>query len=176
MIAEYAERCAAHRATRENGSPEQKATVEQREKATEHSRRAAFGLRLRASLTAPDQVWDSNPRLPLVSDLQSRFESTHAQNRSDELSEGCWFDTNLENGQGDGIRTRTVRVTGGDANCYITTLMKLEPLVGLAPTNTGLRNPPCCFWRHRGLKMVLSRGFAPRASGFANRRAELITP
>jgi hypothetical protein len=28
------------------------------------------------------------------------------------------------NGQGDGIRTRTVRVTGGDANCYITTLIK----------------------------------------------------
>ena len=28
------------------------------------------------------------------------------------------------NGQGDGIRTRTVRVTGGDANYYITTLMK----------------------------------------------------
>ena len=27
------------------------------------------------------------------------------------------------NGQGDGIRTRTVRVTGGDANCYITTLI-----------------------------------------------------
>lgn len=28
----------------------------------------------------------------------------------------------IENGQGDGIRTRTVRVTGGDANYYITTL------------------------------------------------------
>jgi hypothetical protein len=69
----------------------------------------------------------------------------------------------IENGQGDGICTRTVRVTGGDANCYITTLMKwpaepklgerrLEPLVGLAPTNTGLRNPPCCCWRHRGFE------------------------
>jgi len=46
-------------------------------------------------------------------------------------------------GQGDGIRTRTVRVTGGDANCYITTLMNMEPLVGLAPTNTSLRNSPC---------------------------------
>ena len=30
----------------------------------------------------------------------------------------------IENGQGDGICTRTVRVTGGDANCYITTLVK----------------------------------------------------
>src|SRR5580658_10063743 len=58
------------------------------------------------------------------------------------------------NGQGDGIRTRTVRVTGGDANFYITTLKmarravasrrRLEPLVGLAPTTTSLRNPPCC--------------------------------
>jgi hypothetical protein len=33
----------------------------------------------------------------------------------------------IENGQGDGIRTRTVRVTGGDANCYITTLIKWGP-------------------------------------------------
>ena len=48
------------------------------------------------------------------------------------------------NGQGDGIRTRTVRVTGGDANFYITTL-KMEPLVGLAPTTTSLRNSPCCY-------------------------------
>src|SRR5207247_6950822 len=49
-------------------------------------------------------------------------------------------------GQGDGIRTRTVRVTGGDANRYITTLLNMEPLVGLAPTNTSLRNSPssCC--------------------------------
>ncbi len=57
--------------------------------------------------------------------------------------DGCWL-AQIGNGQGDGIRTRTVRVTGGDANYYITTLMKMEPLVGLAPTNTGLRNPPCC--------------------------------
>ena len=28
----------------------------------------------------------------------------------------------------------------------------------------------------KALKLVLSRGFAPRTSGFANRRAELITP
>src|SRR5436305_10751937 len=33
----------------------------------------------------------------------------------------------IENGQGDGIRTRTVRVTGGDANYYITTLIKWSP-------------------------------------------------
>ena len=47
-----------------------------------------------------------------------------------------------QNGQGDGIRTRTVRVTGGDAHYYITTL-EMEPLVGLAPTITSLRNSPC---------------------------------
>jgi hypothetical protein len=29
---------------------------------------------------------------------------------------------------------------------------RLEPLVGLAPTNTSLRNSPCCFWRHRGFE------------------------
>ena len=33
----------------------------------------------------------------------------------------------IENGQGDGICTRTVRVTGGDANCYITTLKNGAP-------------------------------------------------
>jgi hypothetical protein len=47
-------------------------------------------------------------------------------------------------GQGDGIRTRTVRVTGGDANYYITTL-EMDPLVGLAPTNSGLRNHSCSY-------------------------------
>ena len=31
----------------------------------------------------------------------------------------------IGNGQGDGICTRTVRVTGGDASCYITTLVKM---------------------------------------------------
>src|SRR5580658_6324411 len=31
------------------------------------------------------------------------------------------------NGQGDGIRTRTVRVTGGDAHYYITTLKNGAP-------------------------------------------------
>jgi hypothetical protein len=96
VTAEFARPCVAHRAPRKSEGPEQKTTVGQRENATEHSRRATFGLRLRASLTAPDRVWDSNPWLPLVSDLQSRFESTHAQNRSDELSEGCWFDPNCE--------------------------------------------------------------------------------
>ena len=30
--------------------------------------------------------------------------------------------------------------------------IKLGPLVGLAPTNTSLRNSPCCFWRHRGFE------------------------
>src|SRR5438445_2364499 len=45
--------------------------------------------------------------------------------------------------------------------------IKLEPLVGLAPTNTSLRNSPCNYWRHRGLKVVLPRGLAPRASAFA---------
>ena len=33
----------------------------------------------------------------------------------------------VKNGQGDGIRTRTVRVTGGDANYYITTLINGSP-------------------------------------------------
>lgn len=65
MTAEFARPCVAHRAPRKSEGPEQKTTVEQRENATEHSRRAAFGLRSRASLTAPDRVWDSNPWLPL---------------------------------------------------------------------------------------------------------------
>jgi hypothetical protein len=64
------------------------------------------------------------------------------------------------NGQGDGIRTRTVRVTGGDANFYITTL-KMEPLIGLAPTTTSLRNSPCCCLGTGALKLALSHGFAP---------------
>ena len=97
---------------------------------------------------------------------RDRTEALHAGNRT-RTAKACatdgtpslwWRITDqlrhieIENGQGDGICTRTVRVTGGDANCYITTLMNLEPLVGLAPTNTSLRNSPCCFWRHRGFE------------------------
>jgi len=42
-----------------NLSPEQKTTVRQRENCAEaNSRKAAFGLRLRAGLAAPNRVWD----------------------------------------------------------------------------------------------------------------------
>lgn len=44
-------------------------------------------------------------------------------------------------GQEAGIRTRTVSFTGRDAANYTTILM--DPLVGLAPTNSGLRNRSC---------------------------------
>src|SRR5712691_336001 len=46
-----------------------------------------------------------------------------------------------EIGQEAGICTRTVSFTGRDAANYTTILM--EPLVGLAPTNTSLRNSSC---------------------------------
>jgi hypothetical protein len=42
------------------------------------------------------------------------------------------------------IRTGTNAVTGRDASVYIMITMKTGPLVGLAPTNTSLRNSPCC--------------------------------
>src|SRR6185503_11304694 len=88
------------------------------------------------------------------------------------------------NGQEAGIRTRTVRFTGGDAavtpqSCIegaivaelmvdsrarhhqqstprLSTRMEMEPLVGLAPTNTSLRNSPCSCWRHRGLEFSIA--------------------
>ena len=54
----------------------------------------------------------------------SYFEPAHAQNRSSKLLNRLLLIQIREIGQGDGIRTRTVRVTGGDAHCYITTLIK----------------------------------------------------
>ena len=64
---------------------------------------------------------------------RDRAEALHAGNRTrtakahatDGTPSLWWINDQLrpiENGQGDGIRTRTVRVTGGDANCYITNL------------------------------------------------------
>jgi hypothetical protein len=47
-------------------------------------------------------------------------------------------------GQEAGVCTRTVSFTGRDAADYTTILiLNLEPLVGLAPTNSGLRNRSC---------------------------------
>src|SRR5689334_8652216 len=53
----------------------------------------------------------------------------------------------------------------------------MEPLVGLAPTNTSLQNSPCGTEAWEFLifdweKVVLSRGLASRTSAFAKRRAE----
>lgn len=59
--------------------------------------------------------------------IRTAIESAHPQNRSGELPWRLLADSNCKIGQGDGIRTRTVRVTGGDANYYITTLMKWSP-------------------------------------------------
>ena len=53
------------------------------------------------------------------------------------------------NGQGDGIRTRTVRVTGGDANCYITTLINWSPWSDL----------------HRRIRVYETRPVAAEAQG-----------
>ena len=50
--------------------------------------------------------------------------------------------------------------SGGSAVPREPRAAKLEPLVGLAPTITGLRNPPCSCWRHRG-KMVSATGISP---------------
>ena len=58
----------------------------------------------------------------------------HIWSHDDLLVEGFEF------GQEAGIRTLTVSFTGRDAAGYTT--IPLEPLVGLAPTNTGLRNLP----------------------------------
>ena len=60
----------------------------------------------------------------------------------------------IQNGQGDGIRTRTVRVTGGDANCYITTLINWSP------------------WSdsHRRIRVYETRPVAAEAQGHVNLR------
>ena len=49
---------------------------------------------------------------------------------------------------------------------------KLEPLVGLAPTNSGLQNRSCGLLRHRG-KMASTAGIAPATSTFARWRSDL---
>lgn len=49
----------------------------------------------------------------------------------------------IEIGVTNRIRTGTNAFTGRDAACYIMITIEMEPRVGLAPTNTGLRNPPC---------------------------------
>jgi hypothetical protein len=64
--------------------------------------------------------------------IRTAIESTRPQNRSGELPWRLLADSNCKIGQGDGIRTRTVRVTGGDANSYITTL-KMAAMAGFAP-------------------------------------------
>jgi hypothetical protein len=48
-----------------NGSSEQETALQQREICVSISRRAVFGLRLRAGLAAPNRVWDLNPWFPL---------------------------------------------------------------------------------------------------------------
>jgi len=77
------------------------------------------------------------------------------QDDSGGLPDSLRTDSNSENGQGDGICTRTVRVTGGDANCYITTLIKLEPRVGLAPIRPGLKDRLLDLLCIHGLKFDL---------------------
>ena len=57
----------------------------------------------------------------------------------------------------------------------------MEPLVGLAPslqaaTIRVYETRPVAAEGTGALKLALSRGFAPRTSAFAERRAELITP
>ena len=47
--------------------------------------------------------------------IRTAIESARPQNRSGELPRRLLADSNCKIGQGDGIRTRTVRVTGGDA-------------------------------------------------------------
>ena len=115
--------------------------------------------------------------------IRTAIESARPQNHSGELP--CWLlaDSNFKNGQGDGICTRTVRVTGGDANCYITTLKNGSPS----------RSSECEGWSpwsdlHRrirvyetrpvaseaqGLKVVSTAGIAPATSAFAGRRSDL---
>src|SRR5436190_1652860 len=46
--------------------------------------------------------------------------------------------------------------------------IQMEPLVGLAPTNTSLRNSPCSCWRHRGV--AKSEGI-PKLEGRMHRMA-----
>ena len=65
------------------------------------------------------------------------------QDDSDELSDSLRTGSKSEIGQEAGICTRTVSFTGRDAANYTTILMQMDPLVGLAPTNSGLQNHSC---------------------------------
>jgi len=63
------------------------------------SRKAAFGLHLRAGLAAPNRVWDFSLLLPgswFTANLRIRtaIESADSQNCSSEMLEGCWHDSN----------------------------------------------------------------------------------
>jgi hypothetical protein len=78
----------------------------------------------------------------------------------------------IRNGQGDGICTRTVRVTGGDANYYITTLMKWGPWSDSHRRIRVYETRPVAA-EAQGLKMVSTTGIAPVTSGFARRRSDL---
>ena len=78
----------------------------------------------------------------------------------------------IENGQGDGICTRTVRVTGGDANCYITTLIKWGPWSDSHRRIRVYETRPVAA-EAQGLKVVSTAGIAPATSAFAGRRSDL---
>ena len=101
-------------------SPRQKTTVRRREKRLRVFRKADFGLRMCASLL-PQAVAGFLPIQPLdrlTAEcgfellLNQLIRRTVAANCRD----GYWLIQNCKDiGQGDGIRTRTVRVTGGDA-------------------------------------------------------------
>jgi hypothetical protein len=70
-------------------SSEQKATGQRRENSEilQSSRKAPFRLRLRASLSAPNCLWDSNPLfITLVGNFQLPFEPADVQNRSGETA------------------------------------------------------------------------------------------
>jgi hypothetical protein len=69
---------------RDSKSSEQKTTVQRRENRLRDSRKASFGLRLRASLAVPNRVWDLNPVFPLVR-FTVAVESNNTQDRSGRL-------------------------------------------------------------------------------------------
>ena len=52
--------------------------------------------------------------------------------------------------------------------------LKMDPPAGAAPAWSPLREECIAGLCHGGIKVVLPRGLAPRASAFAKRRAELL--
>ena len=74
---------------------------------------------------------------------------------------------------------RYQRHHGAQCCCYTMTTIEMEPLVGLAPTNTSLRNSSCCWLRHRGGKELqlsdwrLQIGGRTRAGKFFNRQSAI---